>query len=197
MRKAPNVQAERRRVAGDARFGNNGHFLLDGVEGNKLFCVVSDGCGWDHVSVSVRSNIIGATQPPRLPTWGEMDYVKRTFFRDDEVAVQIHPTKDAHVNNAEVLHLWRSQDVQHPLPPIGMVGVRGPEGGDGETIITLNIGKDETALIRALAAKIGVAEEMLFQQMVEDTFRILAEKMKAPKEEKPAKPRDAYEEALA
>ena len=197
MRKAPIVQAERRRVAGDATFGNNGHFLLDGPEGNRLFCVVSDGCGWDHVSVSVCSNIIGATKPPRLPTWTEMDFVKRTFFRDDEVAVQIHPTKDAHVSNAEVLHLWRSQDVAHPLPPIGMVGVREPEGGDGETIITLNIGAEETKLIRTLAGKLGVAEEMLFQQMVEDAFRILAARMTAPPAPPENKTTSAYEEAMA
>jgi len=190
MKNAPNVQAERCRVAGSMQMGNNGHFLVQGPEGHKLFCVVSDGCGWDHVSV--RSNIIGATKPPRLPTWNEMEHVKRLFFRDDEVAVQIHPTKASYVNNAEALHIWRSQDVAHPLPPIGMVGVREPEGGDGETIITLNIGKDETNLIRSLSAKLGVGEEQLFQQMIEDTFRILAARM-----QKDAQPVDAYGEAAS
>lgn len=190
MKNAPNVQAERCRVAGSMQMGNNGHFLVPGPEGHKLFCVVSDGCGWDHVSVSVRSNIIGATKPPRFPTWTEMEHIKRLFFRDDEVAVQIHPTKASYVNNAEALHIWRSQDAVYPLPPIGMVGVREPEGGDGETIITLNIGAEETALIRSLSSKLGVSEEALFQQMVVDTFRLLAAKV-AEK----AKPVDAYEEA--
>jgi hypothetical protein len=192
MRNAPNVQAERCRVSGSMQMGNNGHFLVPGPDGNKLFCVVSDGCGWDHVSVSVRSNVIGATKPPRLPTWAEMEHVKRLFFRDDEVAVQIHPTKASYVNNEEVLHLWRSQDVAHPLPPIGMVGVREPEGGDGETVITLNIGAAETKLIRSLSSKLGVSEEMLFQKMVVGTFRVLAAKV-AEK----ARPVDAYEEAAS
>lgn len=68
----------------------------------------SDG-GFDHVSVS-RKN--------RCPNWHELEHVKRMFFRDDEVAYQLHMPPAEHVNrHATTLHLWRSQTQPIPLPP--------------------------------------------------------------------------------
>lgn len=65
--------------------------------------------GWDHVSVS-RNN--------RCPNWPEMDHVKRIFFTDDEVVMQLHVARRDHVNiHPFVLHLWRPQAEAIPLPP--------------------------------------------------------------------------------
>ena len=53
-----------------------------------------------------------------------MEYVAKLFFRDDEVAMQLHvPAKD-HINNHPfVLHWWRphSKLKRIPLPPKGYV----------------------------------------------------------------------------
>ncbi len=69
---------------------------------------------WDHVSVS-RKN--------RTPTWGEMEQVKRLFFRDDEVAMQLHVTPKDHISvHPHCLHIWRPVDQAIPLPPPIMVG---------------------------------------------------------------------------
>lgn len=85
-------------------------FVLDGV---RFFVMASTGGGWDHVSVSTDG---------RTPHWNEMDRIKRMFFRDDEMAVQIHPPVMQHVNMHDyVLHLWRCQDEQMPKPPMIMV----------------------------------------------------------------------------
>lgn len=90
------------------------------VDGQPLAVIASSDpdLGWDHVSVS-RSN--------RTPTWGEMEQIKRLFFRDDECVMQLHPpiadyvdgTAFGHVN---CLHLWRPTDVEIPRPPQFMVG---------------------------------------------------------------------------
>jgi hypothetical protein len=79
-----------------------------------LMCViVSTGHGWDHVSVSHRD---------RIPSWTEMDYIKRIFFKDDEVAMQLHVTSKDHINiHNYVLHLWRPQHTEIPLPPKELV----------------------------------------------------------------------------
>jgi len=64
---------------------------------------------WDHVSVS-RKN--------RIPNWIEMEHIRKLFFRENEVVMQLHlPTAD-HINIvANCLHLWRPQRVAIPLPP--------------------------------------------------------------------------------
>lgn len=79
-----------------------------------LAVIVSSGEGWDHVSVS---------RPNRCPNWLEMEHVKRMFFRDDAVAMQLHvPSKD-HINlHPFCLHIWRPHDKEIPLPPSIMVG---------------------------------------------------------------------------
>jgi len=74
----------------------------------------SDG-GWDHVSVS---------RAGRCPNWPEMEHLKRTFFRDDETAMQLHVPPSDHVNmHPYTLHLWRPQNVEIPRPPSIFVGV--------------------------------------------------------------------------
>jgi len=70
--------------------------------------------GWDHVSVSL---------PDRCPTWDEMEKVKRTFFKQDEVAMQLHVPPTDHVNfHPYCLHLWRPQNAEIPRPHKDLVG---------------------------------------------------------------------------
>ena len=49
------------------------------IDKQDLRVIASTGCDWDHVSVSRRT---------RCPNWQEMEYVKRLFFRHDEIAMQ-------------------------------------------------------------------------------------------------------------
>jgi hypothetical protein len=94
----------------------------------RVYVIASDGGGWDHVSVSVASE-------RRLPTWGEMAYIRRLFFHDDETVMQLHPPLSEYVNNAEVLHLWRPQNDIIPLPPRWMVGIPGATPADMPGIV--------------------------------------------------------------
>lgn len=65
--------------------------------------------GWDHVSVSL---------PHRCPNWHEMELVKRTFFRDDEWAMQLHAPPAKHISlHPNCLHLWRPHGKPIPIPP--------------------------------------------------------------------------------
>jgi hypothetical protein len=97
---------------GDSR---SGAFLMPSpIDRAPLVIVASSDMGWDHVSVS-RKN--------RCPNWAEMEHVKRAFFRDDETAMQLHVPPSDHVNNHNVLHLWRPLDQKIPRPPGIMVGI--------------------------------------------------------------------------
>jgi hypothetical protein len=92
----------------------NGAFAFR-VEGVELHVIAGRGKGWDHISVSCRD---------RCPTWNEMDKMKRIFFDDSEVAMQLHvPVKD-HINlHPFTLHIWRpiSKRKPIPLPPKDLV----------------------------------------------------------------------------
>lgn len=96
---------------GDA---NSGVFLIPSPY-NKwpLRVIASNGEGWDHISVS---------KEKRPPTWMEMEYIKRLFFKPDEVAMQLHVKPTDHINLASnCLHIWRPHDQVIPLPPTAMV----------------------------------------------------------------------------
>jgi hypothetical protein len=85
-----------------------GRFRVD-----QLRIIASVGEGWDHVSVS---------HPDRCPTWYEMETVKRTFFRFDETAMQLHVPPSEHINcHPNCLHMWRPHSVPIPMPPIELV----------------------------------------------------------------------------
>lgn len=85
-----------------------GAYLLFG-----MIIVASWGGNWDHVSVSRRD---------RCPTWDEMEMVKRRFFKEDEVAYQLHMPPSKHINiHPYCLHMWRPHDQTIPLPPEIMV----------------------------------------------------------------------------
>jgi hypothetical protein len=111
------------RGASDDFDGNNGAFVLPGLplgnckRGPVLFVIISDGMGWEHVSVTVRDK--------RCPTWDEMDHIKRTFWNDDEVVMQLHVARKNHISHHDTcLHLWRPTNGEViPLPHPLMVGI--------------------------------------------------------------------------
>lgn len=77
--------------------------------GRELHVIASNGDGWDHVSVSGERS---------CPTWEEMEQVKRLFFKQDEVAMQLHVSGKDHINiHPNCLHLWRPHAALIPLPP--------------------------------------------------------------------------------
>ena len=90
-----------------------------------LLCIIAGiGRGWDHVSVHARppQSDDGLLEVLRTPTWAEMDFIKRIFFLPHEVAIQIHPAEDKHVNIHEAtLHLWRPHRRRIPLPPRALI----------------------------------------------------------------------------
>lgn len=84
------------------------------IDKASLLVIASNGEGWDHVSVS-RTN--------RCPNWIEMDHIKRLFFRDDEVAMQLHVANKDHISiHPNCLHIWRPHDATIPLPHKIFVG---------------------------------------------------------------------------
>jgi hypothetical protein len=98
--------------AGDETCG--GFCIASPIDGGELTVIASSGEGWDHVSVS-RKN--------RCPNWPEMEHVKRLFFRDDEVAMQLHVAVKDHISQHPFcLHIWRPQSGAIPLPPSIFVG---------------------------------------------------------------------------
>ena len=106
--------------ASDDSFGMAGAFRIPSPEiGAMLLVMVHDGADWDvdklgplaweHVSVSLKA---------RTPTWKEMNFVKRLFWRDEEMVIQLHvPVKD-HISIMEnCLHLWNPIGLEIPTPP--------------------------------------------------------------------------------
>lgn len=83
------------------------------VDGGVMRVIAANADGWDHVSVS---------RTDRCPVWEEMEHIKRRFFKDDEIAFQLHvPPKD-HINcHPRTLHVWRAHNQNPPLPPAVMV----------------------------------------------------------------------------
>lgn len=96
--------------------GMNGFFHIP-VGKEILRVMVSDGGGWEHVSVSLRH---------RCPTWEEMCRIKSIFWDDEEEVVQFHPKKSEYVNcHPFCLHLWRPTEAAMPTPPSIYVGFKG------------------------------------------------------------------------
>lgn len=101
----------------DDSYGFNGFFCLM-INAAKVKVMASDGCGWQHVSVSL------AEHPNTTPRWDLMCIVKDLFWNDEDVVVQFHPKKSDYVNiHNGCLHLWRCTDGREfPTPPSIMVG---------------------------------------------------------------------------
>lgn len=98
-----------------------GLFVIPSVVDKVAMHILCSGSrGWDHVSVS---------RPDRIPEWIEMEQVKRTFFNDDECALQLHPPTAQYITGVWpgrrslfCLHLWKPHDLEIPRPPRWMVG---------------------------------------------------------------------------
>ena len=81
-------------------------------------CVVSDGEGWKHVSVSVE----GDTRPPK---WETMCAVKDLFWEEEDWVMQFHPAHSEYVNHHPgCLHLWEPTELEFPKPRSIMVGTK-------------------------------------------------------------------------
>ena len=96
--------------AGDACNG-----ILE-IKPRGLRVLFSDGEGWEHVSVSRRS---------RMPTYEDLDEIKREFWSDRDTVMQLFVPRSDHVNcHPYCLHLWRptAKGVEIPRPPSILVG---------------------------------------------------------------------------
>ena len=104
------------RIYGTAGDHANGMFHIPSATGRHVLCVIaSDGEGWDHVSVS---------RERKIPSWTEMEQVKRLFFKDNECAMQLHVPVSSHIScHPRTLHLWRPHQFEIPRPPPHLVGV--------------------------------------------------------------------------
>jgi hypothetical protein len=93
---------------------DGGAFALRSPTDRKpMQIIASNGEGWDHVSVS---------RTDRVPNWEEMEHVKRLFFEDWEVAMQLHVPPAAHISvHPNCLHMWRPQSGSIPMPQAWMV----------------------------------------------------------------------------
>jgi hypothetical protein len=113
FRKLHTLDAYRRPLHGEMGDETCGAFTIPSPVMGTLSVVASAGLGWDHVSVST---------PNRLPTWTEMEHVKRLFWKPDAVVMQLHVAEKDHINlHPYCLHLWRPHSEPVPLPPKEMV----------------------------------------------------------------------------
>lgn len=96
----------------------NGAFMVKAPTTRRmLYIIISNGDGWDHVSVSPAE-----LSDQKTPTWEEMLFVKDLFFEPEETVIQYHPPQSKYINlHVGCLHLWRPQDASIPLPPMFLV----------------------------------------------------------------------------
>ena len=98
-------------------FDNMGMGELRGIRVLFSATIESDGQKWIHVSVS---------RPSRIPTWSDMDAIRRLFIGPERWAYEIHPPAAKHYDNSQdlppglrvgmVLHLWARVDGTACLP---------------------------------------------------------------------------------
>lgn len=104
----------------DESYGCNGAFAFHiPGEARLVCCIASDQAGWEHVSVSF------GQASTRTPSWEVMSAIKDIFWEEHECVVEFHPPKSEYINNHPgVLHLWRCQTQEQPLPPSIFVGLK-------------------------------------------------------------------------
>ncbi len=103
--------------------GNNGIFMLK--RRRLVFvCQASDGLGWEHVSVSIKSYSHNQLmEANRTPTWEEMCWIKDKFWDTTDTVVQYHPAAGVYVNcHPHCLHLWRPANGHMPIPNPWLIG---------------------------------------------------------------------------
>lgn len=102
------------------------------IAGYKFFCMASAVEGWEHVSISLRKDVIIGRKAKReehverTPTWAEMCFIKDQFWDVEDAVMQIHPPRSEWVSqHPYCLHLWRPIDKEFPRPDSIHVGVKG------------------------------------------------------------------------
>lgn len=111
-------------LGSDSSFGNNGFFIIPHyrIRDYEIRCQVSDGLGWEHVSVTIARE---GEKASRCPTWEEMCFVKSTFWDKQDCVIEYHPPESEYVSNHHFcLHLWKPTTVDIPLPDSLMVGIK-------------------------------------------------------------------------
>lgn len=111
-------------LGSDKSYGNNGFFIIPHNKISNYFynCMVSDGEGWEHVSITLSSS---KRKVERCPTWEEMCFIKNLFWSKEDCVIQYHPPESQYVSNhTYCLHLWRSATFIVPAPDAIMVGIK-------------------------------------------------------------------------
>lgn len=104
-------------------YGTTGFFVIPHykINGYLFLCMVSDGMGWEHVSISIQNK---GKAVERCPTWAEMCWLKDQFWDVEDCVVQYHPPKSQHISmHNYCLHLWRPTEEVLPMPDKIMVGI--------------------------------------------------------------------------
>jgi hypothetical protein len=123
MKKAPEYNRLKiGSLASDSSYYNNGFFVFDHyrIFRYEIRCMISDGMGWEHVSVTIAEIDKDAT---RCPTWEEMCWVKNKFWNVNECVIQYHPVEEDYIScHNFCLHLWKPIGIDIPKPDPKMVG---------------------------------------------------------------------------
>ena len=107
-----------------------GGFTIEPKTNKRLNFKFTKANDWEHLSVSM---------PNKCPSWEQMCFMKEQFWEDNEACVEYHPKKEDYVNNHNYcLHIWRPYNVELPIPPSIMVGIRNT---DDLQYVTENIDK--------------------------------------------------------
>lgn len=110
------------RLASDVSYGNNGAFWVQmpgRKAGDEFHCIISDGAGWEHVSVHCENRF---TKEKWTPTWAEMCQVKKIFWDAEDTVMQLHPPESKWISpHLYALHLWRPLNQEIPLPDSKLV----------------------------------------------------------------------------
>jgi hypothetical protein len=114
LRKAERWRITTGKMASDATYGWNGHFLVP-LEGQIWLVRISDEMGWRHLSVSNSQN-------RKLPDWMVLRRLKEAFYADEEWACQYFPAREEYINDCQwCLHLWSPLNDTLPTPSFVLV----------------------------------------------------------------------------
>lgn len=103
-----------------AEDGFNGQFAIEGPYAVHMFMQISNGLGWEHVSLQI---VPPEGQKQRDPKWDEMCFIKDLVWDAEEWVIQYHPAQSVYVNcHPHVLHLWKPIGIDFPKPPSYLVG---------------------------------------------------------------------------
>lgn len=97
-------------------------FVIDRYKNGEFYLViVSNGGGWDHVSVTLHKK--NGANISKCPSYEEMLMIKEKIFHDEETVFQIHPREEDYINtHPYCLHLWRPNNCNMVIPPLYSVG---------------------------------------------------------------------------